>query len=285
MIRVRIAEREWRFPEGEWEARVSGGEVPPDALVFSLQLTGGLWRRAASLPLYDFFRRSGEEERREAALGDRGRPPFEELPRVLFPRRGLSATEALLAANLLVAGLLILLWKGSYTTRIWGVAWDFHEALLRHHQPLGLFATIFMHADLGHLGANMISLLPSAAFVEYLYGRWALGVYLIGGVAAALVSYGFKGHGPLSVGASGAVYALIGAFGGFVLRHLGRLPRWHRWKARRIYIPALLLVTLPSILHADWRAHVGGFAAGLLLGLLLPLHARGRELLLMKARS
>ena len=105
-------------------------------------------------------------------------------------------------------------------------------------------------------------------------------IYLLGGLAGAIVSFAMKHHGPMSIGASGAVYALIGAIAGFVLRYHRRLPRWHRWKARRIYVPLLMLATLPSILHADWRAHTGGFVGGVLLGLLIPLHRRGRELLL-----
>lgn len=280
MIRVRVGAREFRFPETEWEAHVSEGRVPPDALVYSLRFTHGLWTRADRLPLYDFFLRTGEEDRREVARGGTGGRPFDDLPGVIVPRRGVSATEILVGLNVLVAGTLVLLWRDAYTTEVWSLAWRFHDLLLEHRDPIGLLATIFMHANVAHLGANLISLLPSAAFIEYLYGRRALLVYLLGGIAGAVASYGLRSQGPMSIGASGAIYALIGAFGGFVLRHLGRLPRWHRWKARRIYLPGLLLVTIPSILHADWRAHVGGFVAGLIMGLVLPLHRRGKELLL-----
>jgi len=283
--RARAAERggqarELRFAERDWEAHVAAGDVPPEALVFSLQLTGGLWRPARELPLYDFFRRSGEEERREATLPRRRFPAFADLPRIAVPRRGLSVTELLVGANLLVAVALVIAWRGNYTTRIWDVAWSFHQLLLRDRNPVGLVATIFMHADLRHLGANLLALLPASAFVEYLYGRRVGWVYLLGGLAGGVASYAFKGHGPMSVGASGAVYALYGACGGYLLRHLGRFPRWERWRARRIYIPLLLFATLPSILHADWRAHVAGFLGGVILGLVLAPHARGRDLLL-----
>jgi membrane associated rhomboid family serine protease len=270
MVRVRIGSDEVRFPEGEWEAHVSEGHVPPDALVFSLQLTDGLWMRADRVALYEFFRRTGEEDRHDAAQARPGAEPFESLPGVILPRHGWSATEILIGLNVAVAGLLVLLWREAYTIEIWSVAWRFYEWLLERHNPVGLVATLFMHADVRHLGANLISLLPSAAFVEYLYGRRALLVYFVGGLAGACASFGLKDHGPMS----------MGAFGGFVLRHLGRLPRWHRWRARRIYLPGLLLATLSSILNADWRAHVGGFVAGIILGLFLPVHPRGKELLL-----
>ncbi|MFH1144026.1 MAG: rhomboid family intramembrane serine protease [Candidatus Eisenbacteria bacterium] len=280
MIRVRIADREAVFPDQEWEARVAAGAVPPEALVFSREMTRGLWQRADTLPLYAFFRKGGEDERAERGLPAVEQVPFRELPQVAFPRRGLSSTEILLALNLAVALGLLLAWQTQYHDRLFRLAYTFYNLFVERYVPVGFFATLFMHANLGHLGANMITLVPASAFIEYLYGRQVLLIYLLTGLSGAIVSFLAKGHGPMSVGASGAVYGLIGAFAGFTFRHLGHFPRWHRWKALRIYVPALALATLPSILNADWRAHVGGFLAGVLLGFLLRLDERGRKLLL-----
>ncbi len=290
MIQMRVGEQEISFPEASWEAWVAEGRVPPEALIFSLQLTGGRWQPARTVRLYQFFRQSGEEERREDGRPGGAQQPFAEIIEVAFPRRGFSGTELLVAINLAVALLLLLLWRGEYTTRLFGVgppaesgtglAWDFYRLFVDRRQPVGFLATLFIHADVRHLMANMISLTAAAAFVQHLYGRWLVAIYCLGGLAGAITSFAGKGHGPMSVGASGAVYALIGVCVGFVLRHYRHLPRWHRWKARRVYAPLLALAVLPAILNADWRAHVGGFVCGLLLGLCLPLAARGRDLLL-----
>jgi membrane associated rhomboid family serine protease len=282
MVHIRMGEFEARFPEGEWEAWVSEGRVPASALVFSLRLTGGLWRRADSLPLYKFFRRSGEEERREAGQRATAGTPFAELPAVAFPRRGFSATETLLAINLLVAVVLALLWQAEYPEKIFDLASLFHRWFRESLIPVGFIATLFMHASLEHITANMATMVPSAAFVEYLYGRRVLLVYLGAGLAGAIVSYVVKNSPPMSIGASGAIYGLIGAVCAFMIRYYPQLPRWHRWKARRVYAPILVLAVLPSIFNADWRAHVGGFLGGLALGLVLPLGTRGRELLLSR---
>lgn len=283
MIHLRIGATEERFPEGEWEAWVAAGRVPPDALVYSLEMTGGLWRRADTLELYHFFRQSGEEERRELALGGEPPAPFAELPAVAFPRRGLSATELLLALNLGVALILILIWHDRYLVAIWDLSWSMYDLFIHHWIPVGFVATLFMHADLRHLAANMFALVPAAAFVEYLHGRWVLLIYLLGGLAGGIASFALKGGGPLSIGASGAVYALIGAFAGFLVRYHGRLARWHRWRARRVYIPLIVLATLPAVFYADWRAHVAGLVSGVLLGMALPLSKRGERLLLPEA--
>jgi len=274
---------------------VSEGQIPPSALIFSLTMTGGLWKRADTLELYEFFRRVGEEDRNETSQPADSRPPFSDLITVAFPPRGLSATEILLVINLAVAMVLLLLWGAEdYTrnlfgnlaatsTRGKGLAWDFYYLWLERHLPVGFIATLFIHADLRHLMANMITLAPAAAFVEYIFGRRVYLSYLITGLAGAIASFAFKGRGPMSVGASGAIYGLIGLLAGFVIRHYGRLPKWHRWRARRIWFPLLTLATLPSIFNADWRAHVGGFLAGLVLGLILKPGARALGFLLPPA--
>jgi len=281
MIRVRIGERDFAFPESEWEARVAAGQVPPGALVFSLELTRGLWQRADSLPLYDFFRRGGEDERREQGTAAVETPPFHHLPQIIFPRHGFSGTEILLAVNLAVAAGLLLVWREGYPSKVFDLARSFYFLWVRDHLPAGFVGTLFIHANLGHLGGNLLTLLPASAFVEYLYGRrTVLCAYLGTGIAGAIVSFLARQGPPMSVGASGAIYGLIGVFAAFTLKHLRRFPRWHRWKARRIYIPLIAIATLPSILNADWRAHVGGFVCGVLLGFLLRLDERGRKLLL-----
>ncbi len=296
MLHVRVGDREFRAPESRWEALVSEGEIPAHALVFSFSLTGGLWKRADRLELYSFFRDVGEQERREEGLPQAREVPFAELLTVAFPSRGFSITEGLLVLNLLVALGLVLVWGAerytehlfgdlsTVTTRGAGLAWTFYDLWRDQRMPVGFLATIFIHANIQHLMANMATLAPAAAFVEYLYGRRVGVFYVVAGIAGAIVSYAFKGRGPMSVGASGAIYGLVGVLAGYVVRHYGRLPRWHRWRARRIWLPLLALATLPSIFNADWRAHVGGFVAGLILGLLLEAGSRSQAFLMPDTR-
>jgi rhomboid protease GluP len=115
--------------------------------------------------------------------------------------------------------------------------------------------------------------------VEFLAGgRWALGVYLVTGLAAALVSYLGHGAPPLSVGSSGAVFGLLGCTIAFIVRRRSMFNYAKRWKVWRVYIPLFVLLFLPALGNADVHAHAGGFACGLLLGLLLPPHPRVRYL-------
>jgi rhomboid protease GluP len=199
---------------------------------------------------------------------------------VLFPKRGLSATESLILLNVAVTAVLIVLWQGSYSTRLremTGNAWfDVHEG----HAWWWWGITIFLHAGPRHLGANMISLLAGAGAVEFLTGRtWTWIVYLATGVAGMVLSYLGHAGPPLSVGASGAVFGLVGCTVGILLRRQRLFSYRQRWKSRRVYVPLFIVLFLPSLLQADYFGHVGGLVAGLLLGFLVPLHARIRTLL------
>jgi membrane associated rhomboid family serine protease len=285
VIRLRQGRQETTIPDSAWGESIATGKIQPGTLVFSLKLTGGLWQRADKIENFHFFRDSGEMERKAAAQPPAGAPLFGDLPLVAFPRRGVSGTEVLLAINCLVALALLLMWGESYTERIFGardfvpqngegLAWDFYRMFVDDRIPAGFVASLFVHANLRHFGANMITLIPAAAFAEYFYGRGVYLIYLIGGLGGAVMSFMIKNHGPMSVGASGAIYALIGASGGFIFRHYGSFRQWQRWRARRVYIPLLVIATMPSLFHADWRAHLGGLLTGLVLGLAMPAGKR-----------
>jgi rhomboid protease GluP len=139
--------------------------------------------------------------------------------------------------------------------------------------------TLFLHLTAGHLAANMMALLAASGAVEFLAGsRWTLVSYVITGIAAALASYVGRGAPPLSVGASGAVFGLLGCTVSFIVRRRRMFNYAKRWKVWRVYIPLFILLFVPALANADVRAHAGGFACGLLLGPWLPPHPRVRYL-------
>ncbi len=95
-----------------------------------------------------------------------------------------------------------------------------------------------------------------------------LGVYLASGIAASLLSMGLS-PGP-SVGASGAIFGLMGAVIAVLNRHQHRLYL----RDRRIgaVLAAWAIYTIATGLMSpfvDNAAHAGGFLGGALLGLRL----------------
>jgi len=134
----------------------------------------------------------------------------------------------------------------------------------------------FLHGGILHLVGNMWFLWLAGFVLEDLWGRWLYSVfYLIAG-AAALQFYAWTNPGSITptLGASGAVAALMGAF-------LVRLPKmkiemaWLFWfRIYRFWAPAYWLLPLwlfGEIFYgslvgsmsgvAHW-AHVGGFLFG-----------------------
>jgi rhomboid protease GluP len=266
VIGLRIGGEEVWLERREWELWVQDGRIPPEALVRA----GGAWVPVGSVPEYRVLR-----ERREPAP-----PSAPSLQRVLFPRRGLSATEALILGNILVTAVLVLLWGEDYSTRLWQTASRGWTAVHDRQAWWWWGMTIFLHAGPRHLAANMVSLLAGAGAVEFLAGGgWAVVVYVVTGVAGMALSYVGHPGPPLSVGASGAVFGLVGCTVGILLRRHRLFTYRQRWKSRRVYVPLFIVLFLPSLLHADYLGHTGGLGAGLLLGLLIPLHRRVRSLL------
>ena len=198
---------------------------------------------------------------------------------ILFPTRGFSATETLLAANLIVAAVLLAAWGRDYPANLRQWALDAWHAV-RIDRAYGWFLpTIFLHAGPGHLASNMTALLGASGAVEFLAGgRWVIAVYLLTGICGALTSYAGHGAPPLSVGASGAIFGLLGCAVSFIIRRRHMFNYAKRWKVWRVYVPLFILLYVPAIANADVHAHAGGFACGLILGLWLPPHARIAQL-------
>ena len=224
-----------------------------------------------------FAYRTGAGE--DSEIEEEAAPHVAGVREVLFPKRGLSATEFLVAANLAVFAVLLIAWGDDYGANLRTSAAGWWSAVRSDHAYAWWFPTIFLHAGPGHLARNMIALVAASGAVEFLMGgRWALAAYLATGLGAAWVSYVGHGAPPLSVGASGAILGLFGCTVTFVIRRRREFNTAQRWKVWRVYVPLFVLLFLPVIANADVHAHAGGFACGLLLGLWLPPHPRVREL-------
>ena len=132
-----------------------------------------------------------------------------------------------------------------------------------------LFTSLFIHFGIPHLILNMIALVMFGPLVERLYGSVNyLLIYLLAGIAGSLASLSWRPE-INSAGASGAIFGILGALLAAQLRAGGSFPPDI---LRPIRDTALLFLGLS--LYAGYRykgidnaAHLGGLAAGFLLGL------------------
>ena len=138
------------------------------------------------------------------------------------------------------------------------------------------FTATLVHAGPIHLGFNMLIFVWCGTAVERVLGKSGLIVlYLVGAYAAALAQWALDPAGTVPmVGASGAISAVMGAFAlsfGRAKAFTNNL-RVNRW----INVVWLLIAWVVLQLMMGWLAggqgyllatpaHVGGFAAGLVL--------------------
>jgi membrane associated rhomboid family serine protease len=157
----------------------------------------------------------------------------------------------------------------------WGS--DVHDAVLqrmganigadvRAGEVYRLFASAFLHANIVHLGFNMLALWSLGPFLESLLGRRRyLVLYAASALGGSLASTLFGGD-RWSVGASGAIYGLMAAGISLSFRPKGLLPPLMVAGMRRRALTPLVINLAYSLQPGvDLLAHVGGGVVGGLL--------------------
>jgi rhomboid protease GluP len=132
-----------------------------------------------------------------------------------------------------------------------------------------LLSSMFLHSGFIHLALNMISLYFLGSFVEEAFGRGRyLALYLLGGIAGGLAYLYFGAFDVPAVGASGAIFALLGGIFGYSLRR-GTFS-WQNPVIRQLLILlALNLYIGFSVPNISNTAHLGGLAGGAVFGWLV----------------
>lgn len=135
-----------------------------------------------------------------------------------------------------------------------------------------LLTCMFLHGGVIHLTLNMLALWESGLVLTRLFGNLSfLFVYFCAGLVGGALSLFFSAQGNVSVGASGAIFGVMGALLVAVMRHQERMRLVGSKKLKTTlgaYIVLSLLYgfTQPGI---DNAAHVGGLLAGMLCGFAL----------------
>ncbi|GLV58769.1 hypothetical protein KDH_55990 [Dictyobacter sp. S3.2.2.5] len=142
---------------------------------------------------------------------------------------------------------------------------------------------LFLHANLLHVGLNMLNLVVLGTFLERLVGhlRFLL-IYVITGIISIIASFVFAPD-VISVGASGAIFGLVGAYSIFVLVHRRAFPRGGLMALLwLVFIIGINLGFGFMIANVDNNAHLGGFISGCLLGWwFTPLYRPAAEQILL----
>lgn len=133
-----------------------------------------------------------------------------------------------------------------------------------------MFTYMFAHANIAHLVGNMISLLFVGGIIMEVEGVFGFSaIYLLGGFSAAFIDCMLiaAGHGDadtITVGASGAIFALIGAL--LVECFFDRALEENRLSYIKYIVMALILSNLGKSINV--KVHLAGFIVGFIFTLI-----------------
>lgn len=132
-----------------------------------------------------------------------------------------------------------------------------------------------LHADGEHvLGNAMFLLVLGWASAERLGSGVTLFAFVFTAVMGFVASL-WWGKAALTVGASGGLFGLLGVSGGHAVRLIGQVQFPWRERIRNFGAAFALLAYTAFSPESNIAAHVGGFVAGLLMGLVFPKKAVG----------
>jgi rhomboid protease GluP len=201
------------------------------------------------------------------------------LLRMLLPSIGGSLSMALVSANVLMSLLLLALWGSEGGGGgMFGLLAPPLKALFllgAKHAPSILSGEIwrlvtanFLHGGLIHLVFNSIALMNLGPLIEAAFGwRKLFVLYMTTGVSAFIVSTAVNPTSRiLSVGASGAIFGLLGFAIVYGRYRAGPSARALSNQLLRWLMFMLFLFFIPQIDHA---AHIGGLIPGAVMGLFL----------------
>ncbi|MBH1941023.1 rhomboid family intramembrane serine protease [Mobilitalea sibirica] len=182
--------------------------------------------------------------------------------------------------NTIIILLNILIYLAVYHTHIFGesnqaiaggaLSWYFVKEEEEYYRIL---TSMFLHSDFSHLINNMLVLFFVGDNLERAAGKIRYLLFYFGsGIIAGISSIGYNmrkdGYNyTFSVGASGAIFGVVGAMVYILIANKGRLED--------ISSRQIILFTIFSLYggffssRIDNAAHIGGFMAGLLLAVVL----------------
>jgi membrane associated rhomboid family serine protease len=128
------------------------------------------------------------------------------------------------------------------------------------HQYWRLLAAGFLHFNPGHLVSNMLCLAVWGSALEKRIGTLNfILIYFLSLLAGSLVSVLSHQTPFIGAGASGAISGILGAL--LCLCILGKIELSLSYVVSSIIVNVMVSVAVPGV---DWRAHFGGFCAGLI---------------------
>ncbi len=190
----------------------------------------------------------------------------------IFKRKIPVITYSLIILNLI--GFFLQIFDNDYMINNYAL----YGPLVRNfHEYYRLITGGFLHSDILHISLNMYALYILGTQLESYLGKTKyLIVYLFSLIVGSLMSITFSGNNYYSIGASGAIFGLMGsllAFGYHYRVYLGTA-------LKEQILPLIILnLTFGFIIPGiDYFDHIGGLIAGFLITMALGIKYKSTKL-------
>ena len=193
------------------------------------------------------------------------------LAKIFSPKKPV-VTYALIVLNIMVY-LYMLLYDGDGSLS-YNLANNYMS--LRSGKYYTLITSMFLHADIIHIAFNMYALYILGPQVEKYYGKCKfLLIYFLSGILGNIFSCVFMDSNVFSIGASGAIFGLLGSIAYFTYYYRATLQGLLRSQV----VPVILLNLVIGLLipGIDVSAHLGGLIGGVLISMAIGIGDKGRR--------
>ena len=184
------------------------------------------------------------------------------LAKIFSPKKPV-ITYALIVLNIMVY-LFMLLYDTVDQTYFYALANDYEG--IQNGQIYRLITSMFLHSDIIHIACNMYALYILGPVVERYYGKTKfLIIYMLSGILGSIFSAAFMSADTISIGASGAIFGLLGSIAYFTYYYRATLQGLLRSQILPVILLNLALgFMIPGI---DVSGHIGGLIGGILVSM------------------
>ncbi|HEU4811476.1 MAG TPA: rhomboid family intramembrane serine protease [Nocardioides sp.] len=135
-----------------------------------------------------------------------------------------------------------------------------------------LLTSAFTHVEIWHIGFNMLALWVLGPQLELAIGRARfVALYLLSGLAGSVLVYWAASENGATLGASGAIFGLMGALLVVAFKVGGNIQGILTW------IGINFVITVLGRGFISWQGHLGGFLGGVLIAAVLVYAPRTRR--------
>lgn len=168
----------------------------------------------------------------------------------------------LLALNIVIYLVTLAPFIGNQQLFLLGIGDNF---LIANGEYWRLITPMFLHGSFMHLLFNMFSLFIFGPELEKIAGKARfITIYLLSGLFGNIATYFLQGPEYYHVGASGAIFGVLGAFGALVYYTKHVFPQ-----LKQVIVPIIVIGIIMTFLgnNINATAHIAGIITGFLIGL------------------